>query len=378
MHILVSLPLDTPVEADILLANVRQGLGSVGKNCELLPLFTIEGESIDCLFECEERVSLLEELIQDCIKRYLVTGASLSKEPVSGLSLLGKTFDHFLKSFQWDRTAYPLSLKMSDLLLLLEQEAKTAVDLFREKDKQYTEQKKKMAAVNRVSISIYDVDINKVAYDQEKEEQASSSFFDKYYVCVRDKFREKDAVALEKVEGLFIESRQLVAKCTDGEVYEVLGQHTAPEQVYKAIETAGYYTKRPSLTREEYLAQVAQEKDVEADFLRVEDSVRAMVRGKTPRLFLLLVHVKVLALYIESLLRFGFPGTFGFFIVEAPAVQKVLSKWKRVGKAWKYSKRVQSAESAHLVGESEPIYDFVYRVVDISDKDPIREEKNEP
>ncbi|OAG31734.1 V-type H+-transporting ATPase subunit C [Nematocida displodere] len=362
MHILVSLPLDEPVEEDILLSNVRRGLGSSGKDCDSLALPGIESESIDCLFDAEERVSALETLAQDTIRKYLAAYNAISEAPVSDTQILGKTFDHFLKTFAWNSTKYPQSTKITDLLSSMEQELATAIEAYSEKNRMYLNEKKKKEALSRRrSGSIYDLDINTIAYKE--GELTANSFFRKYYLGIREKLREKDVEKLESIEGLFVESRNCVFKGTDGEVYEILGRSGAKEEVLKDLEKQGYYVKEQAETYAEYLKLCEQDEEALVQFEQVRNAVFLLVSANLQKLYGLLVHTKHLGVYIESILRFGLPSTFCFFILEFKNQGKVLSKWKKLAKTWKYSKRVTTVDKKISSSSAESVYDFVYKIV---------------
>ncbi|KAI5170630.1 V-type H+-transporting ATPase subunit C [Nematocida sp. LUAm3] len=362
MHILVSLPVDEEVEEDLLLRNVRKGLGSVGGNCSSLPLLEMKSDSIDCLFDSEERILSLEALVQDIVRNHLHVYSEISRERLTDTFVLGKTFDHFLKTFQWSNSLYPLSMNMMDLLTLLEQEAGSYAALFNEKNKQYLDMKKKSEILRREIDSIYTVDVNALAYREDKV-PVPNHFFQGYYLGVKEKLRDKDLLQLEEIEGLFVESRVPVAKGKDGEIYEIFGRSEGVSDIMEEIEKKGFWVRVPSCTEKEFRKRKEEEKEVLMHFEEVKSSVIEMVNGCIQRVFVLLVHIKYLALYIESLLRFGLPTTFRFFVVEIGSLSKCLSKWKRLTKTWKYSKRITETNKILLSGENERIYDFVYRVI---------------
>lgn len=363
MHVLVSLPLDEPVEEDLLLANVRKGLGSSGKHCDALSPPPIEDESIDCLFEAEERVSTLENLVQDAIRRCISSCSDDENAVIADNIILGKTFDHFLKSFKWQTARYPLSIRVTELLSLMEQEISAAIQGHRKKSKEYEEEKKRKEEIRaRASGSIYSADINKIAYRKSKE--IVNSFFTNYYICVREKMRPRDIAVLQDVDGLFIETKECVYTGTDGEIYQVLGRAENPDAVLRDLEKLGYATKSPTCSREAYRKVLEEEKAIEEKCRAAQESLRLFVSGKLGGLYSLAVHAKHLGLYIESMLKFGPPSSFCFFVVEYKSLSKVLGKWRNIAKTWKYSSRLEAASKhPHPFGH-EQVYAFAYRTID--------------
>lgn len=363
MHIFVSLPLDGLVGEDVILSNVRKGLGSLGKDCDLLTIPTIESESIDCLFDAEERVLALDKLLEDVMRRYIASYSALSSEPIDETVILGKTFDHFIKSFRWDSVKYPLSSKMSFILERIEEEVMEYIDALKEKDSAWSEEVKKRDTVlnKKEDIHMYDVDIDALEYN--KEEKVDVPFFKKYYIGVHEKLREKEIETLSKIEGLFIESRKLVQKCIDGEIYEALGQIDIEKEITHKIEQSGFIVKKHKYTEEEYRKKKEADQEIEEQIKTIEVSYREMIQGRLPRIHTLLLHVKHIGLYIESVLRYGLPSMFCVFIMENKNMGKVLHKWKKISATWRYSSRMSNSDKSAPPHNSKSGYDFVYKTV---------------
>lgn len=362
MHIFVSLPVDESVGEDILLSNVRKGLGSLGKDCDLVSLPKIENESIDCLFDSEERVLAIEHLLEDVIRKYSTSYASLSLAQLTDSVVLGKSFDHFLKSFKWDNLKYPLSAKMSDLLQSMENEIMDAMETLKEKESTYNEEKRRsnMSSLGEQN-GIYETDIDELVHGD--KEEMCAPFLKKYYIGVHEKLREKDIETLSSIDGLFIESGKLVKSCPDGEIYESLGRSDIEEEITKEIEKNGYIVRKPRFTEEEYLQQKREEGEVVEHLKETESEFERLILGRLPRLYTLLLHVKHISLYIESVLRYGLPSTFCFFIVENKNTAKVIQKWKKLSASWKYSKRLSAVEKTSISEDNASLHDFVYKMI---------------
>jgi len=363
MHILVALPLDTLVDKELVLSCVRKELGSCGHACTMFMLPEIQSGSIDSLFDAEERIRDLERLTQDAIKKHLSTYSELSSSRVTDHLVLNRSFDYFVKSFAWNEAKYPLTANITSLISSMEQEMGSLTEAYAKRHKQYAEElAAKETVEKKASGSMYDVDVNAAAYRE--EEEAISNFFKRYYIGVREKLKEKDVEALKHIDGLFIESRALVFRCIDGEIYEVLGRKDISDQITREIEGEGYCVKRYFRTREEYMGQHCEEEKCVCRFEEVKESMYKIVSSNAPKLYQILMHVNYLGLYIESILRFGTPATFGCFTVDFKYRAKILGKWKRVSKGWKYSRRVGAVEKELQYGENEVVYDFVYRIVE--------------
>lgn len=363
MHIFVSFPLDDLVSENAILSNVRKGLGSLGKDCDLLTLPTIENESIDCLFDAEERVLALERLLEDVMHKYIAAYETLTPEPISDTVLFGKTFDHFIKSFRWDSIKYPLSSKMSSILGRMEEEVAESIEALKSKESISAEEIKKKEAISNKTedLHIYDVDIDELEY--EEKEKVSTPFFKKYYIGVLGKLREKEIETLSEIEGLFIESRALVKKCADGEIYEALGKIDMEKELINTIEKNGFIVKKHKYSEEEYRKNKEKKEEVEAHIKEIETSFKEMIQGRLSRMHTLLLHVKHIGLYIESVLRYGLPSMFCIFIMENRNMVKVMQKWKKIASTWKYSNRISSSEKTPAGKSSKSGYDFVYKTV---------------
>ncbi|KAI5192007.1 V-type H+-transporting ATPase subunit C [Nematocida sp. AWRm77] len=363
MHILVSLPLDEPVDASMLLENTRKGLGSSGKDCDAFFFPEMNSESMNAMFDAEERVASLEMLVQDALHKYLPIYIRAHADKASGIDvhILGKTFDHYLKSFKWDGARYPLGIKLGDLLSIMEQEVSFIVDAFIEKNKQRTEELKKQKPEKKKAESIRTIDINPIAYGEDAK--IENSFLKMYYIGVKEKFREKDLQVLTETEGIFIESKTLVAKCFDGEVYSVLGRIDTEERVVKELESKGYCVRKEMSSAEEYRKTCGEEKERAVRLGRAEEALQKVVDGNIERLYVLFIHINYLGLYIESILRFGLPSLFCFFVLRGRSQHKLMDKWEKVSKTWKHSKRVVPVNTL-FAHSREHMYDFVYRTIE--------------
>ncbi|KAI5190269.1 V-type H+-transporting ATPase subunit C [Nematocida minor] len=363
MHIFVSFPLDDSANEDVILSNIRKGLGSVGKDCDLLTLPIIESESIDCLFDAEERVLALERLVEDVIRKYITSYTLINPAGITDTVVLGKSFDHFLKSFQWDSAKYPLSSRMSEILGSMEEEAMEAMDALKEKEAAYAEEKKRKEQIthSREDAQIYDVDIDAIEYSS--DEEICAPFFKKYYIGVNEKLREKDIEALSEIDGLFIESRKLVKKCSDGEIYESLGRADIEEEIAKNIEECGFIVRKPQFTKEAYHQKKEKDEEIAQHIKEMESLFSEMIIGRLPRIHTLLLHVKHIGLYIESVLRYGLPSMFCVFILENKNMAKVMQKWKKLSASWKYSSRMSAGEKSSMSRSAESMYNFVYKTV---------------
>ncbi|OAG30610.1 V-type H+-transporting ATPase subunit C [Nematocida sp. ERTm5] len=362
MHIFVSFPVDEEVSDELILSNVRKGLGSLGKDCDLLSFPKIESDSIDCLFDSEERILTIENLLEDIIRKYNTTYHALTQKVLVDTDVLGRGFDHFLKSFSWDSIKYPLTLKMPELLSIIENEIMEAIEALKEKEKTYTDEKKHRAETASIVCRMYDADIDEIEH-MTVDDEACGPFFKRYYIGVYDKLRDKDIETLSSINGLFIESGKMVKKCDDGEIYQSLGRNDCEEDIIKSLEEHGFIAAQPKYTKEEYLRQKEEEKESAAHLMETECEYERLILGRLPSLYTLLLHVKHLGLYIESVLRYGLPATFCFFTLESKHGNKVIHKWKKLAASWKYSNRIAAVEKTTISEDNAALHDFVYKMI---------------
>lgn len=362
MHVFVSLPLDARVEEDVLLANIRKGLGPSGKNCDTFFLPPIEPGSIDSLFDAEEKATCLEALLGGICRSYFSVHAEISSTPLSSTGVLGKSFDHFVKSFKWQTDMYPPSASMLQVLGSIKEEADMLLEQFKEKSKQHAEDKKRASFYFTDNASIYTADISAVAYSGEP---SNTPFLSKYYIGIRDSLKEKDIKQLDQAEGIFVESLKPVIECQDGAIYEVLGKSKSPEKVHKQIEALGYCVRVPMESLKAYQQHLAYGNKARRDLARTEEKFLLMISGRLQRLIILMLHTNYLSLYIESILRFGLPASFVFCVMETSSADKALPKWRRLVQSWKYSKRVSRPNKPLAGKRSEAEYEFVYRVMEV-------------
>ncbi|KAI5159675.1 V-type H+-transporting ATPase subunit C [Nematocida ausubeli] len=372
MHIFVSFPVDEHANEEFLLLNVRKGLGSLGKDCDLLTFPKMESDSIDCLFDSEERIVAIENLLEDIIRKYSVSYHALTGRILVDSIVLGKSFDHFLKSFQWDCVKYPLTLKTPELLSIIESEMMEAMEALKEKEKIYAEEKKQHAQKTTAKPRMHDVDIDELEHMSTSEE-ACASFFKKYYIGVYDRLRDRDIEILSTINGLFIESGKLVQTCEDGEIYESLGRCDCEEEIMRSLEANGYISRKSKLTKEQYMHQKEERKESAVHLKETECEYERLILGRLPSLYTLFIHIKHLSLYIESVLRYGLPCTFCFFTLESKHGGKMIQKWKKLAATWKYSKRMAVVEKTSISEGNEALHDFVYKMIGDFNLEEIKE-----
>jgi V-type H+-transporting ATPase subunit C len=377
MHIIVSLPLDKEERKDVVLGNVRKGLGSVGRDCDLLDIPSLETDTIDNLFEAEEKTKLVGPLAQETIRKFLEEAKAIGGIELEERAVLGRTFDHYIKTFQWDNITYSRKEKIGEMIKMMEEEIKIIASYYDEKIKTYAEQKRRRGLVEKkTSGNIYEIDINGLVHSGpagEEEGQATTTLLRRYYIVVPEAMRAPILQKLSEVDGLFMEARHAVYKTEDGEIIEMLGKSSLGDSLEEALAKEGIKMRVPFSSPEEYRQALEADKKVVEKYEDLKLSMLSFIKMHLSILFKILLHVQVLSLYIESILRFGLPASFCFFVTRLDRdKERVLSNWKRVVRHWDYSERVIKVSKMFREDSGEtPLQDFVYSFVKNFTMDPI-------
>jgi V-type H+-transporting ATPase subunit C len=365
MHLVVSLPYDGDGERGAILTNVRRGLGSAGRDCNLLEMPPLSIDTIDNLFDAEEKIKTCEPLVQDTIKKFIEEHERIAGQPIGERTVLGKTFDHYIKAFSWDPVAYNTKRKVVDIARLIEDEINITLGYYTEKIKSFGEAKKKKEEIERKKDgTIYEVDINRLVHNTQHEE-IKTALVEKYYLVVPGGVTREIAEKLMGTSGLFIEARSVVYKSPEGEIVEVVGKRGIGPGLEAELSAEGIKLKSPLETREEYLASLEQDKVALAKYEDLKLAMLSFIGMQLTALFKTLMHVKILSLFVESILRFGLPATFFFFVSNVEAdLGKALSHWKKVSKRWEYSARIMRVSKIFRDStEMLPLHDFVYTAI---------------
>lgn len=375
MHAIVSLPYDGGDGKDAVLGNVRKGLGQMGKECDMIDLPALSVDTIDNLFEAEEKIKGVEPLVQDTIRRFIEEYRRIEAKEMSERAVLGKMFDHYIKTFKWDGVTYNRKGKISEIIQMMEEEVSLIQNYYAEKIKTYNEQKKQKDAVDKkVHGSVYDLDISRLVYaGHEGEEPVKTTLVKRYYIVVPGELGGAMLEKLSEVPGLFIEARTPIYRSGEGEIFEVVGKAGLEEELANQLGQEGIRLRTPCSTAEEYKASLEADKKVLDRYEDLRHSMVSFISMHLTVLFKILLHAKVLSLYIESILRFGLPASFCFFVSRIDRDRaKVFSHWSRVSKHWKYSARVVRVNK--MVNEDTeflPLYDFVYCLIRNFSMEPI-------
>lgn len=369
MHLIVSLPLDKPERKDIILCNVRQGLGSLGKSCDMLVVPALENGTIDSLFEAEESAKRVDALVQDTIKKFMAEAKAIEGRALEEREIFGKAFDHYVKTFQWDNVSYNQRDRIGEIIQAMEEEVKGVLAYYAEKIKTYGEQKKASSHIERKKHgSIYEVDINGIVYAHSggaQDDPMQTKLIKKYYLVVPEGTKAAVEDKLSETDGLFMETRHSLYASSDGEIIGVLGKAALAEDLDAHFAREGIVAKMPLGTREEHEELEEKDRKVLEKYEDCRLSILSFIKMHLPLMFKALLHIKILSLHIESILRFGPPSTFCFFVTTiCKEREKALQRWKRIAKHWRYSGRVVNVGKVfRSEGENQDMHDFVYSFV---------------
>lgn len=341
MFILVGLPVDEdapqPTEEQI-----QQEYGLCADRI-FLPPFT--GVSLEGIVNQVESLNSLEKSCESLLKTFI--GYSGANKAVGTLG----SIEAIRSMLRWDDRGF-MTHSVDKAILLLDGEYGRISNAYAEKVDEFGEAKRECEGLQKLTRgSLCDISLSIIVDRPEKYE-----FLKVLYIVVqKGRMAEFERVVDESPHV----SADAVEKVSSDDEYclvKLYVLHHSEEDVRAMMHAAGFAIRdvdEAEISSEEI---TARRRRAEERFSSVERVLTTFVHVHLTEILKVLVHVKLLRLFVESVYRYGLPTEYVFFVTSGEKT-KVLGQWTTIAKGWP-SDRVVYEEDADNHDENEVFFAF--------------------
>lgn len=330
MFILVGLPVeeDTPHPTE---SQIQEEYG-IHSSRILLPSFT--GVSLEGIVNQVERLNSLEKSCEGLLKTFMgySSGDNVGKGNVCNSA---EKMKEFLK---WDSQSF-MTNSIDKVILLLEEEYKRISKAYEEKVEEFNEAKKECDKLQKLTRgSLCDINLNIIVEKQEKYE-----FLKVMYVVIqKSKISEFNRIVYESPH-ISSDAVEKINSDEDHDLFKLYILHHSEEEVRSMMHAEGFLIKDLDENMMSSKEIITERRKTEERFSAIERILMTFVNIHLIEALKILVHVKLLRLFVESVYRYGLPTEYMFFVTNGEK-SKILSQWITVAKDWPSDRIVYEEE----------------------------------
>lgn len=333
MYFILGLPVDYEITDEDLLVTLRGHNSKV----EILTVPSFVACDLDTLFHVSNIIANVEKVADSLFRKFTKTMRSKSI-PVE---IDKKSLDYAIKTFKWQSRRFS-DRTIGRLCDTLKESIESFVEAFNERKNEYEKTKKSLID------KIKDMEILAENYD----------FITEHFIVVLNG-REGDFMKLMNEMYGSEEIHELILKDDENSLYKLFGVKSNSEEVKKMVTSRGFGYKQP------VPIEIFQSKKIEREENKrkahfAENNLELYLIANVDEIFTLFMHVKVLRVYVESVLLYGM-GNYVFFYSQGRNTTRELTK---IVSEWRFSKRINKDE----IEEGS----FAYVMIDDSVDDEIR------
>lgn len=322
MFVLVGLPVEEeavqPTEKQI---EEEYGISPVRI---FLPSFT--GVSLEAIVNQVEGLTSLEKGCEGLLRLFAVR-SSKDGESHSVCTLAGKLED-MKNTFRWD-SEYFMSNSIDKAMELLNKEYSRINEAYSEKTDEFGRIKREHEELQRMTRgSLCDINLNIIV-----DKQESYEFLKVLYVVVQ---KEKEDVFRTTIEESPLVSSDAVERINSDEEYVLFKMyvlHHNEEEVTNMMNNGGFMLRTLDKNLDASGEITARRRRVEEKYVSAESGLATFIHIHLIEIFKIMVHVKLLKLFVESVYRYGLPTEYVFFVTKGSRT-KVLRQWNAVARDW--------------------------------------------
>jgi V-type H+-transporting ATPase subunit C len=307
-----------------------------------IPSFT--GVSLEGIINQVERLNGLEKGC-DLLLRALIKGQRELDPEFTPHIELGSDIP---SSISWSQSRFSTS-NVEDALDMLSEEYARIREIYDGKVRSFEESKRDYVRVQKLTRgNLCDMDLNILINKEEEHE-----FLKLFYVVVQ-----KDRVNefYDMVNECAFISRDVVDEVGSDEEYVLFKMYSLlknEDEVRNKINSAGFIIKTLESRKGSILGMSSES---EERFSTSQTNLGTFMRTHYPEVFVILVHVKLLKLFVESVYRYGLPTEYLFFVSEGSR-ERVLKKCGKLARDWP-SDRIVFDEDGNNYDENDAGFAF--------------------
>ncbi|AFM97938.1 vacuolar H+-ATPase V1 sector subunit C [Encephalitozoon hellem ATCC 50504] len=341
MFVLVGLPVeeDAPCLTE---SQIKEEYGICP--CQVaLPSFT--GVSLEGIVNQVERLSSLEKSCEGLLKTFM--GYSCEGSAKAMCDSIEKIKD-FLR---WDTQSF-VTNSIDKAILLLEGEYKRVSKAYEEKVEEFNEAKKECDKLQKLTRgNLCDINLSIIVGKEEKYE-----FLKVLYVIVQKSKASEFNRIVDESPHISPEVVEKINSDEDHDLFKFYILHCSEEEVRNAMHAEGFLVREldeNTMSSEEI---IAERRKAEERFSAIERVLMTFVHVHLTEALKILIHVKLLRLFVESVYRYGLPTEYMFFVTSGEK-SRILSQWTTIAKKWP-SDRIVYEEEGDNNEEGEVFFAF--------------------
>ncbi|KMV66414.1 vacuolar H+-ATPase V1 sector subunit C [Encephalitozoon cuniculi EcunIII-L] len=343
MFILVGLP----VEEDGLRPTEDQIWDEYGLRSSriLLPSFT--GVSLEGIVNQVERLGSLEKSCEGLLKTFM----GYCRENRVGKGIVYGSTEEIGDFLEWDRQSF-VTNSIEKAILLLDGEYRRISKAYEEKAEEFDGAKRECEKLQRLTRgSLCDIDLGIIVERPEEYE-----FLRVLYVVVQKARVPEFNRAVDESPHISLDAVEKVNSDEEYELFKVYVLHHGEEDVRNMIHAEGFMVKDLDKNMVSSEEMIARRRRAEEKFSAMEKILMTFMHVHLTEVFRILIHIKLLRLFVESVYRYGLPTKYMFFVTRGEK-SKVLAQWIAIAKNWP-SDRIVYEEEGDNNDEGEIFFAF--------------------
>ncbi|ADM11185.1 vacuolar ATP synthase subunit C [Encephalitozoon intestinalis ATCC 50506] len=343
MFVLVGLPVeeDVPQPTEDLIQE------DYGVNCSRISLPSFTGVSLEGIVNQVERLNLLEKSCEGLFKTFMGYSRTcrIAKE-VECDSI--ENAGNFLR---WDNQNFPTN-SIDKAILLLDGEYGRVYKAYEEKVEEFGDARKECEKLQKLTRgSLCDINLNIIVGKAEKYE-----FLKVLYVVVQKSKSSEFNRVVEDSPHISGDAVEKINSDEDHNLFKIYILHQGEEEVRNMMHSEGFLIKDLDDNMISSEEMITKRRKAEERFSAVERLLTTFLQINLKEVLKILVHVKLLKLFVESVYRYGLPTEYMFFVTSGEK-SNILSQWITIAKNWP-SDRIVYEEDGDNNEEGEIFFAF--------------------
>lgn len=315
MYFLVGLPLDSEISDENIIVSLR----AIYTKIELITVPSFSTCDLDTLFDVSSTIVNIEKMANTLFENFI---KAMTEKNIP-IEIDNKSFDYAVKSFKWQDMRFP-DKTVGKICGSMKESIGNFTEAFSIRKGEYVRTKKS------ISDKIRDMDILANDYD----------FITEHYILIMNN-REKDFIVLMHELYGDDEVYEVVLKDNENTLYKLISINSDPDEIKKTVSSRGFSYKQP-ISSELYYKKQAEREENKRKASYAEHNLELYLTANLDELFILLMHIKVLRVYVESVLLYGM-GKYVFFIMQSHNPTREL---KKIIMKYRFSKLINKEDFA--------------------------------
>lgn len=330
MYIFVGLPLDKEMSEEELLIYIRM---SKIEYTEILSVPTFPIVQFDNLLTIADTLESLAKSAESTFLEFIKQLSSFKDK--DQITIESHSIDYAIKTFKWSANKY----EVEDLNCIIEDLTKD-YNFFKMSFENRKASYEKFLRQCDTASKIIKGSIKDMELCIEEHE-----FLVEHYIIVPKNKKEAFIEDIIKIDKISHETLEATVNDQDDILYKIYGLKSTEQEFIDEITELGYFYKR-GFSEEEFKRRKAEKEKVLQEKGIQRNNLSIYYSTNINEIFSIMMHIKMLRLYIESVLTYGI-GTMIFFVTMGKE-SKIEREWRKIVGDWKFSRRLEKQDSSKV------------------------------